>query len=48
LRGKFEAATNGTYTWLNDVVGVDILSRSGDNVIIDMWEVSPGDSVSVV
>ncbi|KAH8891751.1 hypothetical protein GQ53DRAFT_686358 [Thozetella sp. PMI_491] len=42
LRGKFETATNGTYAWLNDVVGVGILSRSGDKVFIDMWQVSPG------
>lgn len=46
LRAKFETATNGTYSWLNDVVGVGVLSRSGDKVIIDMWDVSPADTVS--
>lgn len=41
LRGKFEAGTNGTYGWLNDVVGVDVLRPNGTNrVLIDMWQVS--------
>jgi hypothetical protein len=40
LRGKFEAATNGTYNWLNDVVAVGVLTRNGtEKVIIDMWQV---------
>lgn len=39
LRGKFEASTNGTYNWLNDVVAVGVLTRSGTTgVTIDMWE----------
>ncbi|KAJ4985194.1 cytochrome P450 [Stagonosporopsis vannaccii] len=39
LRGKFETATNGTYDWLNDVVAVGVLTRSGTTgVVIDMWE----------
>ncbi len=40
LRGKFETATNGTYAWMNDVVAVGVLTRSGDKVFIDMWQVS--------
>jgi len=41
LRGKFETATNGTYKWLNDVVGVGVLRRNGTSaVIIEMWHVS--------
>ncbi|KAH6632902.1 hypothetical protein C7974DRAFT_309519 [Boeremia exigua] len=41
LRGKFETATNGTYDWLNDVVAVGVLTRSGtEGVTIDMWEAS--------
>jgi hypothetical protein len=41
LRGKFETSTNGTYAWLNDVVGVGVLTAKTDQVLIDMWEVSP-------
>jgi hypothetical protein len=40
LRGKFETGTTGTYAWLNDVVAVGVLNRSGDKVFIDMWQVS--------
>jgi hypothetical protein len=40
LRGKFETATNGTHSWLNDVVAVGLLNRSGSKVYIDMWSVS--------
>ncbi|KAJ4339371.1 hypothetical protein N0V87_003308 [Didymella glomerata] len=39
LRGRFETSTNGTYNWLNDVVAVGVLTRSGTTgVTIDMWE----------
>jgi hypothetical protein len=41
LRGKFETNTNGTYAWLNDVVGVGVLTAKTNQVLIDMWEVSP-------
>jgi hypothetical protein len=41
LRGKFEAGRNGTYAWLNDVVGVGVLKRDGTSAVkIDMWHVS--------
>jgi hypothetical protein len=41
LRGKFEAGRNGTYAWLNDVVGVGVLKRNGTSAVrIDMWHVS--------
>jgi hypothetical protein len=41
LRGKFETSTNGTYSWLNDVVGVGVLERNGTSAVrIDMWHVS--------
>ena len=39
LRGRFETSTNGMYNWLNDVVAVGVLTRSGmTGVTIDMWE----------
>jgi hypothetical protein len=39
LKGRFETATNGTYDWLNDVVGVGVLTRNGtESVLIDMWQ----------
>jgi hypothetical protein len=41
LRGKFETGRNGTYAWLNDVVGVGVLKRNGTSAVrIDMWHVS--------
>jgi hypothetical protein len=41
LRGKFETGSNGTYAWLNDVVGVGVLKRNGTSAVrIDMWHVS--------
>jgi hypothetical protein len=41
LRGKFETGANGTYAWLNDVVGVGVLKRNGTTAVrIDMWHVS--------
>ena len=41
LRGKFETASNGTYKWLNDVVGVGVLRREGTAAVrIEMWHVS--------
>jgi hypothetical protein len=41
LRGKFETSRNGTYSWLNDVVGVGVLKRNGTSAVrIDMWHVS--------
>jgi len=41
LRAKFEASTNGSYAWLNDVVGVGVLKSNGTNAVrIDMWHVS--------
>jgi len=41
LRGKFETASNGTYKWLNDVVGVGVLRRNGTSAVrIEMWHVS--------
>ncbi|KAF2127654.1 hypothetical protein P153DRAFT_295088 [Dothidotthia symphoricarpi CBS 119687] len=41
LAGKFETGMNGTYAWLNDVVGVGVLTRNGtESVRIDMWQVS--------
>jgi hypothetical protein len=41
LRGKFETSANGTFAWLNDVVGVGVLKRSGTTAVkIDMWHVS--------
>ena len=41
LRGKFEAGTNGTFAWLNDVVGVGVLKRDGTSAVrIEMWHVS--------
>ncbi|PVH98972.1 hypothetical protein DM02DRAFT_530093 [Periconia macrospinosa] len=40
LSGKFETGSNGTYAWLNDVVGVGVLRRNGTTaVIIEMWHV---------
>ncbi|KAF2832665.1 hypothetical protein CC86DRAFT_401416 [Ophiobolus disseminans] len=43
LRGKFEAGSNGTYAWLNDVVGVGVLRREGTSaVVIEMWHATPG------
>jgi hypothetical protein len=40
LRGKFETGRNGTYAWLNDVVGVGVLKRNGTSAVrIDMWHV---------
>ncbi|KAL5117240.1 hypothetical protein ACEQ8H_004799 [Pleosporales sp. CAS-2024a] len=42
LRGTFETSTNGTYSWLNDVVAVGVLNVNGTNqVLIDMWEAVP-------
>ncbi|GAB7361275.1 hypothetical protein MBLNU230_g1335t1 [Neophaeotheca triangularis] len=39
LHARFEAATDGSYDWLNDVVGVGVLSRNGSNGVgIDMWQ----------
>ncbi|KAF1931339.1 uncharacterized protein M421DRAFT_417988 [Didymella exigua CBS 183.55] len=39
LRGRFETSTNGTYNWLNDIVAVGVLTRSGTTAVtIDMWE----------
>jgi hypothetical protein len=44
LRGKFETSTNGSYAWLNDVVGVGVLKRNGTSAVrIDMWHVSVHD-----
>ncbi|EAT91065.1 hypothetical protein SNOG_01416 [Parastagonospora nodorum SN15] len=44
LRGKFETSTNGSYAWLNDVVGVGVLKRNGTSAVrIDMWHATPGD-----
>lgn len=41
LRGKFETGSNGTYAWLNDVVGVGVLRRNGTSAVrIEMWHVS--------
>jgi hypothetical protein len=41
LRAKFETATNGKYSWLNDVAAVGVLTRNGtQSVLIDMWQVS--------
>jgi len=40
LRARFETGTNGSYSWLNDVVAAGVLNRSGDKVFIDMWQVS--------
>jgi hypothetical protein len=45
LRAKFETATNGTHGYLNDVVAVGLLNRSGNKVFIDMWQVGHGDAV---
>lgn len=46
LRAKFETGANGTYAWLNDVVAVGILTRSGtEKVFIDMWHVSIGGEI---
>lgn len=43
VRGQFEAARNGPYAWLNDVVGVGVLRRNGTgSVEIEMWEASVG------
>ncbi|KAH8691760.1 hypothetical protein GQ44DRAFT_780221 [Phaeosphaeriaceae sp. PMI808] len=43
LRGKFETASNGTYKWLNDVVGVGVLKRNGTAAVhIEMWHAMPG------
>ena len=43
LRGKFETGSNGTYAWLNDVVGVGVLKRSGTTAVrIEMWHAEPG------
>ncbi|KAF2665202.1 hypothetical protein BT63DRAFT_87420 [Microthyrium microscopicum] len=48
LRAKFETATNGTYAWLNQVVGVGILTRSGTSrVFIDMWDFRSGGNGTV-
>jgi hypothetical protein len=42
LRGKFETSANGTYAWMNDIVGVGVLNVNGTNqVLIDMWQVVP-------
>ncbi|KAH8698113.1 hypothetical protein GQ44DRAFT_633320, partial [Phaeosphaeriaceae sp. PMI808] len=42
LRGKFEADTNGTYSWMNDVIAVGVLTVNGTNqVLINMWQVNP-------
>lgn len=42
LRGKFETSVNGTYSWLNDIVAVGVLSVNGSSqVLIDMWQVNP-------
>lgn len=41
LRGQFETATNGTYSWLNDVAAIGVLTRNGTtSVLIDMWQAS--------
>ncbi|KAL5118772.1 hypothetical protein ACEQ8H_003275 [Pleosporales sp. CAS-2024a] len=41
LRAKFEAGAGGPYAWLNDVVGVGVLTREGTAAVrIDMWHVS--------
>lgn len=46
LRGKFETGINGTYAWLNDVVGVGVLRVQGENGVgIEMWMAEPGDLV---
>jgi hypothetical protein len=43
LRGKFETGSNGTYAWLNDVVGVGVLKRNGTSAVaIEMWHATPG------
>jgi hypothetical protein len=42
LRGKFEADTNGTYAWMNDIVAVGVLTVNGTaQVLINMWQVDP-------
>ena len=42
LSGKFETDSNGTYSWMNDVVGVGVLNVNGTNqVLIDMWSATP-------
>lgn len=42
LSGKFETDSNGTYSWMNDVVAVGILNVNGTNqVLIDMWQATP-------
>jgi len=33
LRGKFETGSNGTFAWLNDVVGVGVLKRNGTSAV---------------
>jgi hypothetical protein len=41
LRARFETGVNGTFAWLNDVVGVGVLTRKGTGAVgIDMWHVS--------
>ncbi|MBJ7413594.1 MAG: hypothetical protein JHD15_25015 [Phenylobacterium sp.] len=43
LRGKFETGRNGSYAWLNDVVGVGVLRREGTSAVrIEMWHAEPG------
>ncbi|KAH6901066.1 hypothetical protein BKA70DRAFT_1524688 [Coprinopsis sp. MPI-PUGE-AT-0042] len=43
LRGKFETGSNGTYGWLNDVVGIGVLRRNGTSAVrIEMWHAEPG------
>jgi hypothetical protein len=42
LRAKFETNTNGTYSWLNEVVAVGVLTVNGtEQVLINMWQVNP-------
>lgn len=42
LSGKFETDSNGTYSWMNDVVAVGVLNVNGTNqVLIDMWQATP-------
>ncbi|KAH6148214.1 hypothetical protein HBI68_192710 [Parastagonospora nodorum] len=41
LRAKFEAPINSTYSWMNEVVGLGVLTVNGtQQVLIDMWHAS--------
>lgn len=42
LKGQFETAVNGTYAWLNNIIGVGVLKKQDNGVGIEMWMAEPG------